>query len=227
MTALIMKRAEQSLKIVSLLSAWLLCSVALAAAMNSFLAVLPITASLLALLYWYNWTVVEERSWSGLVSRAAPAAPGVQLADAAFADHFIAKEFAAAERGRALALVMFRFNELEEFAAEHGPRAADDAVHQFADLLNRSTRRMNLTARYGWRGDTFMSVLSDADATAAEAYVARMRSLAAARGAPMPRLDVGIAVYVIGMRSPEELVQAAQHALDAARAAPACVVAAR
>lgn len=220
MTALIMKRAEQSLKIASLLTAWLLCSVALAAAMNSFLAVLPITASLLALLYWYNWTVEEERSWSGLVGAAVPAAPGVQLADTAFADHFIAREFSAAERGRALALVMFRFNEVETFAAEHGSRAADDAVHQFADLLNRSTRRMNLTARYGWRGDTFMSVLSDATMPAAEAYVARMRSAAAARGAPMPRLDVGIAVYMPAMRSPEELVQAAQHALDAARAAP-------
>ena len=144
---------------------------------------------------------------------------GPLISDLAEPDHFLAREFAAAQRGRAVTLVMFGFARLDEFSTLHGYEATDTALREFGDLLRRMTRKMNLTARYGWRGDMFLSVLSDAGPTAAEGYVSRVRASTEAMGRTLPELQVGIAVYDPRMRTPDEFVEAAEQALAAVRAA--------
>jgi len=131
------------------------------------------------------------------------------------ARHFIEREFAAAQRGRALAVVMFGFPDLDRLSAEVGRSAAEDAVVEFGRILQRMTRRMNLSARCGWRVDAFLSVLSDADSAAAHKFVQRVREAAANAATLINASRVGVAVFQPHMRSPEELVSAAEDALAA------------
>lgn len=136
-----------------------------------------------------------------------------------FTEHFVAKEFAAASRGRDVTLVMFGFSRFDEFAEQEGYMAAGEALREFGRVLQRMTRQMNLTARYGWRADSFLSVLSGANAVAAEVYIRRVREAAAASKVRMPGIDAGIATWQPHLASPDEFVACAQQALDAARAA--------
>jgi GGDEF domain-containing protein len=138
-------------------------------------------------------------------------------ADAMFADHFIAKEFAAARRGRDVALVMFGFRHFDEFAEREGTEAACEALREFGRVLRKLTRRMNVSGRCAWRAGSFLSVLSDADAKAADAFIHRVRDAAVATKVKMPEIDAGIAVYQPHLESPEAFVEAAERALAAAR----------
>ena len=131
------------------------------------------------------------------------------------ARHFMEREFAAAKRGRDLAVVLFGFPDYVEFARRAGMDAADKSMVEFGRVLERMTRRMNLSARYGWRAGTFLSVLSDADAAAAHRFVARVKDATAELQIPMPQLEVGLAVYQPHMTSPEELVHEAERAYAA------------
>jgi GGDEF domain-containing protein len=139
------------------------------------------------------------------------------VADAMFADHFIAKEFAAARRGRDVALVMFGFRHFDEFAEREGTEAACEALREFGRVLRKFTRRMNVSGRCAWRAGSFLSVLSDADAKTADAFIHRVRDAAVASKAKMPEIDAGIAVYQPHLESPEAFVEAAERALAAAR----------
>jgi len=134
--------------------------------------------------------------------------------------HFIERDFAAAQRGRDLALVMFGFAHFERFSEEVGSAAADAAVVEFGRVLARMTRRMNMSVRCGWRTGAFLSVLSGGDADAARMFVLRVREAAAKVEPGMPPIQAGIAVYQPQMRSPEELVQEAERSLAAAEADP-------
>jgi diguanylate cyclase (GGDEF)-like protein len=155
------------------------------------------------------------------VLRAEGSDPESALPSQAEADHFIAREFDAARRGRRVTLVMFGFSRFEEFSEREGMAAAGAALQEFGKLLNSMTRRMNLSARYGWRADAFLSVLSDADAAAAEAYVARVRDAMATSRVSLPEIEAGVVEYAAHIASPDEFVECAERALAAARAAAA------
>jgi diguanylate cyclase (GGDEF)-like protein len=131
----------------------------------------------------------------------------------------VAKEFAAARRGRDVTLVMFGFSRFDEFSEREGSGAAAAAIREFGRLLHRQTRSMNVSVRYGWRGDAFLSVLSEADATAADVFVGRVHAAIAASRVKMPVVEAGIATYQPHLASPEEFVETAARALSAARAA--------
>ena len=137
-----------------------------------------------------------------------------------YADHFVATEFAAAQRGRAITIVLLHFDRFDDFTRVHGPAAADHAVREFGSILKRLTRRMNHSARYGWRLDAFLSVLSEADAAAALVFVQRVREAVgeSARTAPMPTLSVGLAEFRPDFTTPAEFLEAAERALGEARA---------
>jgi diguanylate cyclase (GGDEF)-like protein len=138
-----------------------------------------------------------------------------------FVHLFIAMEFAAARRGRAVTLALFGFDDFEGFAQRHGAVEADHAVREFSRVLNRSTRKINLSARYGWRHETFLSVLADAHADGAAVFVARVRGEldTLRKNGPLPTISAGIAEYDASVKEPEELVRRAERALEAARAA--------
>jgi diguanylate cyclase (GGDEF)-like protein len=142
------------------------------------------------------------------------------LPSAPFAEHFVATEFAAAARGRDVTIVLLGFDDFDEYMRVHGPAAADRAIRRLGGTLKRLTRRMNLSARYGWRADTFLSVLSDADGSGAEVFVQRVRDalVEAAAGAPVPTISAGIVEFDPSFRSPDDFVQQAERVLLDARA---------
>ena len=130
---------------------------------------------------------------------------------------FIENEFAAAERGVALSAVLFDLDGFKAFNDRHGHQAGDEALRNFADILARTTRRMNLSARFG--GEEFLSVLAGSDAKGALVFAERVRTALRALELGDERLTVscGVATYHPGMRSPDELLAAADHALYQAK----------
>lgn len=140
------------------------------------------------------------------------------------ADLFIAKEFAAAERGRPLTLVLFDIDGFKPFNDRHGHAAGDAALRQFVRILDNHTRRMDLCARYG--GEEFVAVLSGARVDAGVRFAERVRTslenevaqatLEADGIAPFT-VSAGVAEFSSGMEAPAELMAAADRALYRAK----------
>lgn len=135
-------------------------------------------------------------------------------------DH-LTREFAAAARGRPLALALFDLDGFKRFNDTQGHPAGDEALRVLGRALQRHTRAMNLAARLG--GDEFAAVLSAADLDGAAVYVRRVRETfrSEVRRLGGPPLDVstGIAVYRPEMESIEDLISAADAALYEAKSA--------
>jgi diguanylate cyclase (GGDEF)-like protein/PAS domain S-box-containing protein len=127
-------------------------------------------------------------------------------------------EFAAAERGRALAVVLFDLDRLEEYNTHNGRAAGDGVLRGFATLLRQQTRRMDLSARYG--SDEFAAVLTGCPEEGAVIFAARLqeRLRAAEHTVALPTISAGIACYHPQMKSSDELLRAAEQALAQAQA---------
>lgn len=130
---------------------------------------------------------------------------------------FLDKEFAAAERGRPVAVVLLDLDHFKRYNDRHGHPAGDAALRAMGRVLDRLTRRMNLSARYG--GEEFVCVLSSAGADEALVFVRKLR--AALRAAAIPAgpvtVSAGVAAYDPDMRSPDDLLAAADRALYRAK----------
>lgn len=142
--------------------------------------------------------------------------PLTGLATEAVADHVLAREFAAAQRGRLLTVVLFRLKGLPGYRARHGETATAELLRAAGRTLARHRRRMHLAAPYGPRPGTFLSILSDSDREGAEIYAARARDdLMKSKGGPSHEgVSVGIASFELSMTSPEELIRKATFALE-------------
>jgi diguanylate cyclase (GGDEF)-like protein len=130
---------------------------------------------------------------------------------------FLENEFAAAERGRLLSVALFDLDSFKAFNDRHGHQAGDEALKAFAEVLTRSTRRMNLAARFG--GEEFLAILAGSDSEGAMVFADRVRTSLQSRSIGGEALTVsgGVAVYHPSMRSPDELLAAADHALYQAK----------
>jgi diguanylate cyclase (GGDEF)-like protein len=125
-------------------------------------------------------------------------------------------EFAAAERGRQLAIVLFDLDQFKRYNDLHGHSVGDRALREFAGLLRAETRRMDRCARYG--GEEFLSVLSDSGVQGVRRFVDRVRERLAEVGAVPPfTVSAGVALYRDGIGSPDELLEAADTALYQAK----------
>ncbi|HUP88936.1 MAG TPA: sensor domain-containing diguanylate cyclase, partial [Longimicrobiales bacterium] len=145
--------------------------------------------------------------------------PLTGLANRRQLDRELTREFAAAQRGRRLVAVMFDLDDFKQHNDKYGHVAGDEALKLFADALSTTTRTMNLASRYG--GDEFFALLADADLNGAEIFIQRARdrfhrSMDAA-GWPVLKVSAGMAEYTTDMKTPEELVQAADRALYVAK----------
>ncbi len=130
---------------------------------------------------------------------------------------FLENEFAAAQRGRPLALVLFDLDRFKDYNDRHGHPAGDRALQAFADILGQNTRLMNLSARFG--GEEFLSILANSDAFGAMRFAERVRATLRAQDHEVAHFTVsaGVASYSPGMRTADELLAAADHALYRAK----------
>ena len=130
---------------------------------------------------------------------------------------FLENEFAAAERGRFLAVVLFDLDSFKQYNDTHGHQAGDEALQLFASVLARTTRKMNLSARFG--GEEFVAILAGSDLEGAFLFADRVRTALRARnlGSPPLTVSAGVAEYRATMGSPDEILAAADQALYAAK----------
>lgn len=126
------------------------------------------------------------------------------------------KEFAAAERGRSLAVVLFDLDDFKLYNDTAGHQAGDEILRRFGRILERETRAMNLAARYG--GDEFICILSDTDHEGGAIHAGRvMRAVRRDELMSTMGVSAGIACYEPTMESPEELIRHADRDLYAAK----------
>jgi diguanylate cyclase (GGDEF)-like protein len=128
-------------------------------------------------------------------------------------------QFAAAVRGRKVAVVLFDLDRFKRINDQRGHEAGDAVLRAFAEVLRANTRRMDVTARFG--GEEFLSIVGDCEVGDALRFADRVRdhtrTLAVAGGGIT--VSAGVAAYQAGMGSHEVLVAAADRALYLAKAA--------
>lgn len=122
-------------------------------------------------------------------------------------------EFAAAMRGRPLAVVLFDLDNFKEYNDHYGHAAGDEALKVFGGILIETTRQMNMSGRFG--GEEFLSVLAESSSAGAMVFAERVRASLRAAGLGKGPLTVsaGVAGYHPGMKTPDELLAGADHAL--------------
>ena len=141
-------------------------------------------------------------------------APLTQLPNRRHLEMFLTKEFAAARRGRRLAVVLYDLDNFKAYNDSAGHQAGDDALRAFGAVLARNTRAMNISARYG--GDEFITVLTDVDRRGTLRHVERIAQVVAddpLLGPAGIRASAGMALYSERHESPEALIRAADRDL--------------
>jgi diguanylate cyclase (GGDEF)-like protein len=130
---------------------------------------------------------------------------------------FLEREFAAAQRGRSLVVVYFDLDRFKQYNDRFGHHAGDEALRVFARVLHTQTRSMNLSGRYG--GEEFVSVVSSCEIPGALIFVERVKK--AFREAELPHgqltASAGVAAYDPGMKTPDDLLRAADTVLYEAK----------
>jgi diguanylate cyclase (GGDEF)-like protein len=134
-----------------------------------------------------------------------------------YARAFLETEFAAARRGQQLSVVLFDLDRFKSFNDLHGHRAGDRALERFGELLASTTRKMDLSSRFG--GEEFLTILPGSNEAAAVLFAERVRQSLEGVRLPQGSLTVssGVASYHPSMSSPEELTAAADLALYRAK----------
>ncbi|MGK7313286.1 MAG: diguanylate cyclase [Candidatus Longimicrobiales bacterium M2_2A_002] len=127
----------------------------------------------------------------------------------------LAREFAAARRGRDLTAVIFDLDDFKHYNDTNGHLAGDRAIQAFARALDVETRAMNLAARYG--GDEFVALLAGTDRPGAEAFIERVRvrfdRAMADMGSGAIGVSAGMAVFRQDMADTDTLLREADNAL--------------
>ena len=143
--------------------------------------------------------------------------PATGLPNRAHADLHLGIEFSAAQRGRPVCVVLFDLDNFKGFNARHGEIAGDDVLRTLGDVLRKTTRRMNMTARFG--EDEFICVLGGSDDDGGIAFVHRFQQTLQEVGShrPLPPISGGIASYLPSMGTHGDLIAAAEAALRQAK----------
>src|ERR1019366_2900923 len=132
-------------------------------------------------------------------------------------EDLLEREFAAAERGAGLTVVMFDLDHFKRVNDSRGHAAGDMTLKAFAKILKANTRKENISARFG--GEEFVSVLRDTHADEVVGFAQRV--LDQMREWPLPwgnqTVSAGIAQYQKGMGSFELLLGEADRALYQAK----------
>ena len=154
-----------------------------------------------------EFTTVQARAMAQVDAISGlPALPVAELV--------LATEFAAAERGRELTVLLFRFDGFSRFRGVHGSDAADRLMALAGRVLMRRTRGMNLSARYDDRG-TFISILSGQTTRGARIFAERVQKdlMALEVADDRQTVSVGITGFEPHFSSVGEMLQAVEKAV--------------
>jgi len=130
---------------------------------------------------------------------------------------FVEAAFAAAKRGIPFTVVLFDVDRFKAYNDTNGHLAGDEALKKISDVLISSTRKMNLTAR--WGGEEFLSMLSDTPVEGGRIFAERILSeIHQTFPDGSITLSAGVARYTEGMDTPTRLLAAADQAMYDAKA---------
>ena len=135
------------------------------------------------------------------------------------ADYFLAQQFAAAQRGQLLTVVMFDLDQFKQYNDDHGHVAGDEVLRAVGEHLQLGIRKSDVAARYG--GEEFIAILPLTDMEGGWTFAERVRTrLESAVFSNGNRITIsgGVAQFAPAMTHPYELVEAADEALYAAKA---------
>lgn len=177
------------------------------------LIIIPVAAGVVAAV---QLMMLSSATQSGHQSGTATAQMDVytRLPSHAVAYQLLQREFAAAERGRALTVVLFSLDNLPRLAATRGAGEANKILLAVGAIMKRRTRGMNITTRLEG-GYTFMSILGSVDEMGAAVFAEKVsRDLTGLRlnGRPLD-VRVGIYGYYPEMQSPDDLIARAHGTL--------------
>jgi diguanylate cyclase (GGDEF)-like protein len=114
--------------------------------------------------------------------------------------------------------VLFDVDKFKAYNDTRGHLAGDEALKKIAEVLVGSTRKMNLTAR--WGGEEFLSMLSDTPLDGGRIFAERVLSeVHQVFPDGSVTMSAGVARYTDGMDTPTRLLAAADEAMYAAKAA--------
>ena len=131
---------------------------------------------------------------------------------------FVEAAFAAAKRGIPFTVVLFDVDKFKAYNDTRGHLAGDEALKKVAEVLVGSTRKMNLTAR--WGGEEFLSMLSDTPLEGGRIFAERVLSeIHQVFPDGSVTLSAGVARYTDMMDTPTRLLAAADEAMYSAKAA--------
>ncbi len=129
-------------------------------------------------------------------------------------EFFLEKTFAAAQRGRRLALIMWDLDGFKAYNDANGHRAGDAALREVGRILETESPSTLVTGRYG--GDEFLSILPGDDGSAATSLMRRVGA-ALASDDRLPggafAMSSGMAAYDESVDAVEDLVKLADAAL--------------
>jgi diguanylate cyclase (GGDEF)-like protein len=175
--------------------------------------VIPVSALVIAIVLLL---MLHESEQAGLQTGATAAEMDVftRLPSYTVAYQLLQREFAAAERGRALSVVLFSLDNLPHLAATRGAGEAGRMLLAVGTIFRRSTRGMNIVSRMD-DGHTFVAVLGTVDESGARKYAGKVaRDLSNLRLAGRPlEVRVGVRGFDPDMQSADELLARAHDAL--------------
>ncbi len=129
---------------------------------------------------------------------------------------FLEASFAAARRGIPLTVVLFDVDRFKAYNDTRGHLAGDEALKKLAKVLVDSTRKMNLTAR--WGGEEFLSILADTTLEGGRIFAERILSeVHQAFPDGSITFSGGVARFTDGMDTPARLLAAADKAMYTAK----------
>lgn len=146
--------------------------------------------------------------------------PDTGLPNRRVLDFFLNRHFAAASRGRELAVVLFDLDDFKKYRSRHGRRASDAALRIVASILDGHTRSMDLSGRFD--GQQFLAIFPSGSPADAFQFAVRVRK-AVETSSEFRKggltVSAGVAGYAWGMAEERHLIDAATQALHAAKSA--------
>jgi diguanylate cyclase (GGDEF)-like protein/PAS domain S-box-containing protein len=133
---------------------------------------------------------------------------------------FLQQHFYEASRyHQPLALALIDVDYFKQFNDTFGHQAGDEVLKRVARILRENVRQADFVARYG--GEEFAIVFPSTDIASAVQVAERLRqAIGEAEWEHRPvTASFGVASLQLGMKAPQELIEAADHALYQAKAA--------